>query len=271
MKSILRIGVLASVLAAFALVAASVSAGGTAQTTASAQQGGATAGSVQVNVVINRFVRQGRQIVAQGAVVARYQPDTTGLAGYRSATTAPDVTRKAFTARIATRRAGPAQIAPARICDVLSLTLGPLDLNLLGLMVHLDRVVLTIKADSNGGLLGSLFCSLAGRGATATPAKLNAIANRMTRAGRANGLNKGVSGFQLQVAPGPAQVGEICTILDLTLGPLDLNLLGLMIHLDRIHLLITAQRGGGILGDLLCGLAGSAAPAPPLARAGPGA
>ena len=268
MKNILRVGVVAGVLAAFALVAASVSAGGTAQTTASAQQGGETAANVQVNVVINRFVRQGRRIVAQGAVVARYQPDTTAPAGYRSATTAPDITRKAFTARLSTRRGGPAQIA--RICDVLSLTLGPLDLNLLGLMIHLDRVVLTIKADSNGGLLGSLFCSLAGRGATATPAKLNAIANRMTRAARANGLNNGVAGFQLQVAPGPAQVGEICTILDLTLGPLDLNLLGLLIHLDRVHLLITAQRGGGILGDLLCGLAGSVTPAPPLARAGPG-
>lgn len=267
MRSSLRIGVLASVLAAFALVAASVSAGGTAQTTASAQQGGETAANVQVNFVINRFVRQGRQIVAQGAVVARYQPDTTAPARYRSATTAPNVTRTPFTARLATRRAGPSQIA--RICDVLSLTLGPLDLNLLGLMIHLDRVVLTIKADSNGGLLGSLFCSLAGRGATATPAKLNAMANRMTRAARANGLNTGFAGIRLQVAPGPAQVGEICTILDLTLGPLDLNLLGLMIHLDRVHLLITAQRGGGILGDLLCGLAGGVTPAPPLARAGP--
>jgi hypothetical protein len=269
MKNILRIGVLASVLAAFALVAASVSAGGTAQTTASAQQVSETAANVQVNFVINRFVRQGRQIVAQGAVVARYQPDTTAPARYRSATTAPAVTRKAFTARIATRRGGPAQIA--RICDVLSLTLGPLDLNLLGLMIHLDRVVLTIKADSNGGLLGSLFCSLAGgRGVTATPAKLKAIANRMTRAAKTNGLNKGVAGFRLQVAPGPAQVGEICTILELTLGPLDLNLLGLLIHLDQVHLLITAQRGGGILGDLLCGLAGSSVtPAPPLALTGP--
>jgi hypothetical protein len=50
------------------------------------------------------------------------------------------------------------------ICNVLDLTLGPLDLNLLGLMVHLDTVHLVITADSEGGILGSLLCSLAGGG-----------------------------------------------------------------------------------------------------------
>jgi hypothetical protein len=158
----------------------------------------------------------------------------------------------------------------ARICDVLRLNLGPLHLELLGLIVDLDRVVLTIKADSNGGLLGSLFCSLAGGpgAAAASPAKLRATAKRMTRAARANGLDDGVAGFQLQVAPGLAQAGQVCTILDLTLGPIDLNLLGLMIHLDRVHLRITAVRGGGILGDLLCGLAGGS-PVPAHAIRGP--
>jgi hypothetical protein len=52
------------------------------------------------------------------------------------------------------------------------------------------------------------------------------------------------------------QTGPVCTVLDLTLGPLDLNLLGLRIQLNQIHLLITARRGEGLLGDLLCGLAG---------------
>jgi hypothetical protein len=46
-----------------------------------------------------------------------------------------------------------------------------------------------------------------------------------------------------------------CTILELTLGPLDLNLLGLMVHLDEVFLEITAQQGGGLLGDLLCAVA----------------
>jgi hypothetical protein len=50
-------------------------------------------------------------------------------------------------------------------------------------------------------------------------------------------------------------ISATCEILDLELGPLDLNLLGLMVHLDRINLEITAQPGGGLLGDLLCSLA----------------
>jgi hypothetical protein len=31
-------------------------------------------------------------------------------------------------------------------CDILTLTLGPLDLNLQGLVIHLNQVVLTINA-----------------------------------------------------------------------------------------------------------------------------
>lgn len=48
-------------------------------------------------------------------------------------------------------------------CDVLNLVLGPLDLDLLGLQVHLDRVVLNIIAASGAGnLLGNLLCAVAG-------------------------------------------------------------------------------------------------------------
>lgn len=57
----------------------------------------------------------------------------------------------------------------------------------------------------------------------------------------------------LLVTPGNAS----CEILDLQLGPLDLNLLGLEIHLDQINLNITAQAGpGNLLGNLLCAVAG---------------
>jgi hypothetical protein len=46
-----------------------------------------------------------------------------------------------------------------------------------------------------------------------------------------------------------------CEILELTLGPLDLNLLGLEIHLDQVHLTIDANPAGGLLGQLLCAIA----------------
>ena len=62
-----------------------------------------------------------------------------------------------------------------------------------------------------------------------------------------------VSGFGIA---GTAQSSQlVCRILTLTLGPLDLNLLGLRIQLNRVNLRITAIPGGGLLGDLLCGLA----------------
>jgi hypothetical protein len=48
-----------------------------------------------------------------------------------------------------------------------------------------------------------------------------------------------------------------CQILNLTLGPLDLNLLGLQVHLNTVVLNITAQPGpGNLLGNLLCAVAG---------------
>ena len=48
-----------------------------------------------------------------------------------------------------------------------------------------------------------------------------------------------------------------CEILTLSLGPLDLDLLGLVIHLDEVNLTITAEQGpGNLLGNLLCAIAG---------------
>ena len=56
-----------------------------------------------------------------------------------------------------------ASAARARPCEILHLVLGPLDLDLLGLQVHLNRVVLHIQADPGpGNLLGNLLCAIAG-------------------------------------------------------------------------------------------------------------
>lgn len=54
----------------------------------------------------------------------------------------------------------------------------------------------------------------------------------------------------------PVAATGSCTILHLTLGPLDLNLLGLMVHLNQVVLDIIAQSGpGNLLGNLLCAVA----------------
>jgi len=48
-----------------------------------------------------------------------------------------------------------------------------------------------------------------------------------------------------------------CQILNLVLGPVNLNLLGLVVHLNTVHLNITAVPGAGnLLGNLLCAVAG---------------
>jgi hypothetical protein len=56
-----------------------------------------------------------------------------------------------------------------------------------------------------------------------------------------------------QIPPTP----NACTILSLTLQPLDLNLLGLRIRTSRIDILIEGVRGpNNLLGNLLCALTG---------------
>ncbi len=56
----------------------------------------------------------------------------------------------------------------------------------------------------------------------------------------------------------PIGIGQAtCEILELTLGPLDPDLLGLVVHLDQVFLEITAEQGpGNLLGNLLCAVAG---------------
>jgi hypothetical protein len=63
-----------------------------------------------------------------------------------------------------------------------------------------------------------------------------------------NLVNTAVS--SLVTAPGST---TSCQVLDLTLGPLHLDLLGLVVDLNQVHLTITAQPGpGNLLGNLLC-------------------
>lgn len=94
--------------------------------------------------------------------------------------------------------------------------------------------------------------------------------------GRLNGTVKGAPGGDKEVKNHPARMpvkatsdatstqssnqsagtGAACPILHLTLGPLDLNLLGLRIQLNQVNLDITAQSGpGNLLGNLLCDIA----------------
>lgn len=245
--------VLATVVAASSAATMASAASDSVGTTADM----ATA-TVQVQFAVKRFVVRGRRLVAVGNVIGTY-----------ASAERTEVARQPFAVAVKRIKASRQLQHAARICDILSLNLAPLRLELLGLIVELDRVVLTIKADSEGGLLGGLLCGLAGSSGLATPT----TAARLTQVARTSGLSAG-PGFQIPLqVPTEALAGGsgmasrtpqdlppvpagVCTVLDLVLGPLDLNLLGLMVHLDRTELRITADPTKGILGSLLCSLAG---------------
>jgi hypothetical protein len=66
-----------------------------------------------------------------------------------------------------------------------------------------------------------------------------------------------ITNFALQLIPDDPETEQVeCSVLDLELGPINLALLGLHVDTSPICLEITAVEGGGLLGDLLCGLAG---------------
>jgi hypothetical protein len=67
-----------------------------------------------------------------------------------------------------------------------------------------------------------------------------------------------------QTVSAPAAVAQAtCRILDLVLGPLHLDLLGLVVDLNQLHLVINAVSGpGNLVGNLLCAIAGLLDPIP---------
>jgi hypothetical protein len=96
-------------------------------------------------------------------------------------------------------------------------------------------------------------------GGTATPFTGTLTIDRVVRTATglaAVGTLTG-TGVTNQAVTVPLQATGTCDILHLTLGPLDLNLLGLVVHLDQVVLDITAEQGpGNLLGNLLCAVAG---------------
>lgn len=85
--------------------------------------------------------------------------------------------------------------------------------------------------------------------------------NQLVANGVLNGTLTSASGVVTPVSNAPvtlpvSSLSATCQILNLVLGPLNLNLLGLVIHLNTVHLNITAVPGpGNLLGNLLCAVA----------------
>jgi hypothetical protein len=134
--------------------------------------------------------------------------------------------------------------------------------------VKLSEVNLVITAQRNGGVLGRLFCALSrsqlrlGRGASVAHAQKVVRALNSQLKDRPMRVFQGTAGLARDEGASAAQAPATCEVLRLVLGPLRLNLLGLVVELygpnrrSPVTLTITGIRGGGILGDLFCGLTG---------------
>jgi hypothetical protein len=104
-----------------------------------------------------RFAQKNGGLVATGTL----HSVLTNADGTAAGTADTPVTVPVQLATSGTPKAAAA--APLVACNILHLVLGPLDLNLLGLAVHLNTVVLDITAiPGAGNLLGNLLCAVAG-------------------------------------------------------------------------------------------------------------
>lgn len=106
---------------------------------------------------VTNFSNQNGKIFANGTLVASVTDTATGAV--RNI-----VTPVSLPVNLPGSTSGAAATAQQTTadCGILHLDLGPLDLNLLGLNIHLNEVVLDITAQSGpGNLLGNLLCSVA--------------------------------------------------------------------------------------------------------------
>jgi hypothetical protein len=192
---------------------------------------GAHSAKLSVGVEVLGFQAAGRKLTGTGLVTARLADGS----GHVDTTH----TRVAVTAAAGTN------------CRVLYLYLQQLNLQLLGLTAHLDKVQLSLTGDPAGGVLGRLFCQLA-----------KAKVSLATRASAARAMDASLRHHNRMLrfsadlhAQTASSTSSTCQVLSLVLGPLDLQLLGLVVDLNKVNLQVTATRGQGALGDLFCGLA----------------
>ena len=196
-------------------------------------------GKVTVRSKITGFSVANGRLVANGTVTARLSAGD-------------EVTKDG--ARVRFRIAQ----AEGRRCDVLTLRLAPLTLELLGVRVQTSPINLELYG-RRGALLGDLVCALS-RARIQLP-RVAAALNRQL-----DGRSLPVMGASAEVRAADHQ--GTCQVLRLVLGPLHLDLLGLNVELygenrrSPVVVTIHALPGHGILGDLLCGLAGGPQPAP---------
>jgi hypothetical protein len=140
--------------------------------------------------------------------------------------------------------------------QLLQIRLKPIDLNLLGLEVHTDPVVVTLSTQGGDGkLLGNLL------GAVSTLVNFPGVGAALNNAlGAVVDL---VNSVNLALPPGAVGSGPFDTgtdattpVLDAFIAPVHLDLLGAVITTEPIHATIVAHSGQGlVLGNVVADLA----------------
>ena len=139
--------------------------------------------------------------------------------------------------------------------ELLTLTLDPLNINLLGLEVKTDPIIVTLSTQAGDGkLLGNLL-----QGITTlinvdgvSDALNNVLSTTVDLVNSATLAVDGVGSGSFDMAP----AGDPIPVLDLFVAPVKLDLLGLVATTSPIHLTITATSGDGlILGNVVTELA----------------
>jgi len=195
----------------------------------------AATSTVTLKAKITKFEAHGSSLTASGVITG-----TLGSTGQVTKDSAP------VRFRVAAKRTG-------NRCNILTLNLQQLFLQLLGARVETSAINLELYA-KRGAILGNLFCAL-------TKAKI-----RLPRVAAAMNHKLGGRPLQVMAAQAPVRTAQTttpsCQVLNLILGPLHLDLLGLNVDLygktkkDPVTVTITALPGHGLLGDVLCSLSG---------------
>jgi len=250
------------VLTAAGLLAAGI-VGGNAPAATSQRLSAETPGSIHLRFNLDRVQLNKKQngLLARGTAVATYS------AGGVKQTETQHVTLA---------------VGQNSTCRVLHLELGELKLNLLGLIVSLTpvddpNIVIDISADSSEAL-GKLLCQLISS-LQSTSTAPSTTAAKLTATHRVNQLihdrySSGVMSVNVPLKSNQQQAQTTttttasgttttsggaagqCEVLNLLLGPLNLDLLGLVVTVNKIDLDISANPVG-TLGTLFCQLAGT--------------
>jgi hypothetical protein len=242
--------------------------------------GGASkvAGTVSTRMVVNRFTAVGKRVVGRGTVVSTFT-DTAGVTSTKRSSF-----RLTIPKQQALQQQGLSRVQQEPLCQVLFLEIGEVDLTLAGLHVIArafnpdEPIRLRLRAQRSGGILGQLFCDLSeGGGVAASKRKARKSAQALTAHMSGTTIMRyqaviyapnqtGDTGTMYSTATpnapqAPMQVTE-CNVLHLILGPVHLDLLGLIADLNKILVDIKAVPGT-VLGDIFCLLSSDPAPQPP--------